>query len=698
MPIRIRQIEAEGLGPLSTFSQDFRALNLIYSPNEGGKTFLTAFLVSALFRQYGQNQPVGRGKVHLEGPSLDKGPYSPNSRHSLADHLETYEGISPDLARLLVVKGGEPTIPGAGKAIDKAGLRTFLSDQRLLDQVVAPIQKTIQTATIEDGTLVINKQGKGKDLKALEERLAELEAQVREVDENHATGELEALNRQLAANREALEAQNHAKRYLAYQLNAERQAYQETLTQQDPSVLTRIEEDIRNYEKAVQQYDEAAEALETAKQHTAHHQWVQQVREHYQGLRARQTGIPGQGWLWAAGLAWLAAIFSTWLQNTTAALVSLVLGAALIGVYLYRLRHASPADSQELANLRQRFQAVTQRPLGSLADIDAELEAYRSAYDEQQRLQQVMADQKATCQQLANRIQQAFYRLKAVEPSHEEWQDQLKALWDERQAAQKQYEELENRLAALGVPASDYTEIPADEPFNAERLRQLQAEYQSLSERITEAEEALAHLKSEIGALTGQNLANSPFHEAYEALLKERREVHTALTDLKSEVVAGKYLTDLVEALKQTDDRVINDALNADYLRTPLRTLTGRYQGLTLNKNGYLVVQDRVADYPVAELSTGAYEQVMLALRAGISAYLLQTERLFLWLDDALQHTDWQRRPEAIQYLAELARDGWQVTYLTMDDHIRDTFDEVGARHLHENYQRIDLEQKNGNG
>jgi len=48
-----------------------------------------------------------------------------------------------------------------------------------------------------------------------------------------------------------------------------------------------------------------------------------------------------------------------------------------------------------------------------------------------------------------------------------------------------------------------------------------------------------------------------------------------------------------------------------------------------------------------------------------------------LILDDAFQHSDYVKRPILVKTLFQLANDGWQIIYLTMDDHIRDLFRET---------------------
>ena len=75
-------------------------------------------------------------------------------------------------------------------------------------------------------------------------------------------------------------------------------------------------------------------------------------------------------------------------------------------------------------------------------------------------------------------------------------------------------------------------------------------------------------------------------------------------------------------------------------------------------------------------------EQVLLALRMGFAAKHLGQNRMFLIMDDAFQHADWQRREYLVEQAVELENSGWQILYLTMDDHIRDLFKKIFGERL----------------
>ncbi len=93
---------------------------------------------------------------------------------------------------------------------------------------------------------------------------------------------------------------------------------------------------------------------------------------------------------------------------------------------------------------------------------------------------------------------------------------------------------------------------------------------------------------------------------------------------------------------------------------------------IDLNED-HLDVSDK---YPfrMDELSTGAQEQVLLGLRMGMASRLFAGQPLFLILDDAFQHSDWQRRPAMWMKCCAWRSPAGRIFYLTMDDHLRDLF------------------------
>ena len=69
----------------------------------------------------------------------------------------------------------------------------------------------------------------------------------------------------------------------------------------------------------------------------------------------------------------------------------------------------------------------------------------------------------------------------------------------------------------------------------------------------------------------------------------------------------------------------------------------------------------------------------MFCLRLILAARVFQNGAFFL-LDDALLHSDWQRRKQAVDILWETVKQGHQIIYFTMDDYTKSLFLEKAGR------------------
>jgi uncharacterized protein YhaN len=173
-----------------------------------------------------------------------------------------------------------------------------------------------------------------------------------------------------------------------------------------------------------------------------------------------------------------------------------------------------------------------------------------------------------------------------------------------------------------------------------------------------------------------------------QTLLKDRTRAYKELT---ANLVAKIGLTEVLTRLRAEEDQKIVAAINNPSVSSTLKEITGHYQKLDL-VDDQLYVQDKFARYAMRDLSTGAREQVQLALRLGIASQVCGGNPLFLILDDAFQHSDWERRKTLVQSTLELAQSGWQILYLSMDDHIRDLFVEIVKPALKKGFKLINLD------
>ena len=145
----------------------------------------------------------------------------------------------------------------------------------------------------------------------------------------------------------------------------------------------------------------------------------------------------------------------------------------------------------------------------------------------------------------------------------------------------------------------------------------------------------------------------------------------------------------MIKVLRKGEDSKLLAGLKSKEVQEPLFQLTNRYKNINVEEEK-LVGSDQFHDFQISELSTGAQEQILLALRIGFATKRAGRDSLFLILDDAFQYSDWQRRQRLMEKVVQLTKEGWQIIYFTMDDHIRRLFDEAGKQ-FGEQYKCIEL-------
>ena len=222
MNIRIESLTANGLGPIASIRWQFKDINLIYGRNEQGKTFLAEYLLASLFRSIKIVRPLTEsGQVNLTGLTSQAARLDPKSKKKLEDYLfQGGEERPVDLARLLVVRGGELSFTGSPeKPLSRDVLRDYLSDQRTLDTIIKGIPATVQDSAWENGQIIGKKHaGLVKDLSNTRQAMQRIADLLQEISENFFPGEISKIKSQLEETSQILAAQHTARRAYAFSL------------------------------------------------------------------------------------------------------------------------------------------------------------------------------------------------------------------------------------------------------------------------------------------------------------------------------------------------------------------------------------------------------------------------------------------------------------------------------------------------
>jgi len=302
-----------------------------------------------------------------------------------------------------------------------------------------------------------------------------------------------------------------------------------------------------------------------------------------------------------------------------------------------------------------------------------------------------MEDLKIKMGELKNKINQGFFTLTQKDIPEAFWHSVIAEKRQEDQSVRNEIEILRRKQVNLAVREVDHMDEDPGIRFSYDEYEKIGDELDDISRSIKEIEDNINSLKYVVCNETGDDLSID-WGQLIENLRNKRFEKQKEFERCEAGIIAGIIVHSEIAALRQEEDQKITEGLKSDIVINPLMEITAKYNRLFMDGE-CLMVSDDFRDYSIRDLSTGAREQVMLALRIGFASKVLKQDSLFLILDDAFQHSDWDRRAVLVDKLADIARSGWQVIYFSMDNHIRELFENAGKRFQKEDYKYIELTQ-----
>ncbi len=260
----------------------------------------------------------------------------------------------------------------------------------------------------------------------------------------------------------------------------------------------------------------------------------------------------------------------------------------------------------------------------------------------------------------------------------ENWENRIKKLINEKQKLNEKVKEKEGELKGLGVIEDEYL---IDDPgyiFSSEEMEKTEKELEKVKESIDTLNKELNDLRTKIASvINGDPLW--PWPEILNGLYKKIEAKREELKRREASLIAQILLAEVIKELDREETEKVEEVIHSPQVGEMLNRFTRKYNQIyrlqsSDGQTDVLGVSDGTSEFVLADLSTGAREQVMLALRIAFIEKIFKKTRCFLILDDAFQHSDYERRATIVDTLVDLANLGWQIFYLTMDDHIRDLF------------------------
>ena len=695
MKPRIERIKVKRGGPLE---KDFEIqpgdLNLIYGLNETGKTYLVESLVRLLFKTQGRDAPEWKlrewdanGKILVSGIEEEG---QATSFGKTSKKLEDYrcgedDHLPRDFSRLLVVRAGETVLSGdpGEDGINRDILKDYLSEERLLDELLERISITIQGAQVEEKAIVGDNRGEVRKQKGLKKGVSNLNELLEEVKQNFSEGPVSILRKELEARQEMHEDLGRARRHQAYLLRSNLKDLEEDKPALEGlEILGEMESSIDQYDGKVSEGVLLEKELKELQDAVGKRQWCEEALKNYDEIVNRRS-VKGQERAWGIGAA-CALIASVaggfigqkWLLGAGAVL-SLVCG----WIFSRKLLGAAPvaaSDNVELKRMDQQYQEHFGKALGDRASLTKRIGSLQEDLGKARAKQDQLDKSNSAAGKLRVRIDGFFLQAGFEDLDSSDWRKTLAEMRASHRAIEGKITGCAEKLRDLLVPVEEDLEGDPGIAWDPGRFEDLTTEVEQLETEIELEDGRLDDLKERVAlqvgsrVATGWDLLLDSLQEQKESRLREYREC-------TADILAKIELCRVLEGMRQKETERIEQGLKKDDLTDPLSSLTGkRYQSIHLDGEGGLELGDGEGNYyALGKLSTGVREQICLALRFGFASIALGGPA-FLLLDDAFQHSDWKRRPRMIEYVVKLVNQGWQVFYFTMDDHIRDQFEKVG--------------------
>ena len=695
MAIRIDRISINRGGPLKDdFTLEPARLNLIYGSNETGKTYIVEALIDFLFKtgkgtpwiQKKNNSPESTfrkwkpgGKILVSG--LEDTATAFTSGGSKLDDFRTSGSCLPeDLSRLLVVRAGDTRLSSTGDGIGDNILRTYLSGKGVLDEIEKTIKhEAVKKATVENGTITAKLTGLIDDRLKAEKERNRLEALQLEIDENASLCAVNSLEKTRIRISEQLSELEDAKRHRAFTLNEDLRKRELDMEDLPPEQdLIKLGTDISLYRAKCRNLTDIEEELNDTVDEEDNYIWINKAREEY----LSGVEIPTNGTLIDKVTLTLLIFFI--LLCTAAGFFSrpLMIAAAAGAIIslIVRIRNKSeqvPASVElRRKKLEQEFHRRFQHELTDSATLQVQCEKMEAAHFKSERHKEDRTEVKRDIQVKETSILSRFHAITGKEVITEHWDSAMDDIRKSKDEIRKTINSLKVDLSSLNVHEDSYQPDPTPQVWDKRLYLKLEHELEAVSVELEREKHSIDTLKTDISVATGSK--SRDIRELLSALEERIETVENTYKNLTARILAGNTVFKAICEFRSQENEWLDEALGSEKVVSPLLHITGHYNGLKMDSNGFLHLSTPQGDeFPLSQLSTGAAEQVYIALRTGF-AELTMGETAFLIFDDAFQHSDWERRENLVNRVIGLVKSGWQVFYFTMDDHLKKLFDKSG--------------------
>ena len=702
MGLKINSIQIQKLGPLSSVQLDLGMINCIYGLNESGKTYLTEFMLHSIFRHaktWNLRDINPEGSIHIDGLGGQSTAFSPSSPKKIEDYwAENNRGLPLNMARLLVVKGGELDFTESPGGVDRNVLKNALTSQELLDQIRDSIQPTVRNSQLINQTISGKNQGQINDLNNLKNNLRDIENLLGLIEKKYSRGPVKQIEDQLDLIQLQLEQQLRAKRHKAFLLSKKQNDLRKQREKISDDSYLSLRDRVRDHKKLKADLKNLSLKIKSSRTDIETYHWLKSAVNIWEEYELENKKVPQKVLMVIGGVLLTAGLLVTVLQNIYAwsylfwtGIGIAAFGGLIIAYFGFQLLAGlkNPTDAGERDAIRTTYNEKFGQPLIGLTGLRAEQNNLQENYLKAKSYQEEYSKLEVRLTSEQEQIKASFLNLIGETIQEKDWESCLKTIKKQSTALDTEISDLAIQIAKLNLEEDKYLNDPQDIEYDPLIQADIENHLAGLSGELASLQSDLDTLKVRATEWTKDDIS-IPWIEVLHNLRSIQSDIKQSHIELTAEIVAKIGLSEILSRIEEEEDQKILENINSNEVTNLLNKMTGKYQSLNLIDD-QVYVRDPYQEYPLRDLSTGAKEQVQLALRLGIASNVSGGEPLFVILDDAFQHTDWERRDSLVDEMVNLATQGWQVIYLTMDDHIRDLFIKKGREKLKNKFAFFDL-------
>ncbi len=399
------------------------------------------------------------------------------------------------------------------------------------------------------------------------------------------------------------------------------------------------------------------------------------------------------------GLFLLAGVLALGLLNLTfpfsllwLGIPGLLIGLGFFTYYIIQLQRWADLihDSQERQSIKEEYQSRFKKSVRGIAGLRAQKESLEGRYyqvkiagdDLSKRLIQQRKD--------SDQIMSQFQGITGDVVQEKDWEKTYQTLKTESQQITQDLVKLNGIIESLKLEDDQISREPGPVEFNPQEIIDLKNTQASQRGELSQLKQSLEILKQQICTETSDEITK-PWEEILTNFKNLIQDKEIEYRNTTARIIAEIGVTQVINQIQEQEDQKIQNDLNTNEVTDLLQSMTGSYNKIEL-VDDQVFISDPYNRYAMQDLSTGAKEQIQLALRLGIASRITGGNPLFIILDDAFQHSDWQRREYLVKQVILLVKRGWQATYLTMDDHIRDLFLKFGKAAIKKQFTYHELQ------